>query len=392
MGFFLRLPTWQVKFSCDKIQHMETIRTICCKLDPTCAQVVEIEATLAAFAGACNRIAEVARTIHSSNKVVVQKECYQAIRTDFGLSANLTIRAIARVCAALKVPEKMHSSFEPTSIDYDARIFSFREWDWSFSLTMLNGRERFATCLGEFQKEALKGQHPTSAALVKRDGQYFLHVQVKEQVAAPAEVKAFLGVDLGIARLATDSDGVAYSGKPVETIRRKHNLQRKRLQRRNSKGAKKKLKRVAKKEALFRRHESHVISKRIVESAKRTSRGIALENLEGIRQRVTARGGDAKNRLSGWGFAQLGSFIKYKACRAGVLVVQVDPRNTSRTCSRCGHCDKLNRKSQSEFSCRSCAFAMNADENAARNIRALGISKMPIGLADVVVQPESPQL
>jgi putative transposase len=369
---------------------METIRTIVCKLDPTPEQVAEIEATLDAFAQACNHIADVARRIHSTSKTEVQKACYREVRDTFGLSANLTIRAIARVCAALKVAEKMHSAFEPTSIDYDARIFSFREWDWTFSLTLLHSRERLATCLGDFQKDALKGQRPTSATLVKRvDGGYFLHVQIKEEAPDPITVQDVLGVDLGIARLATDSDGTAHSGDGVEKIRRKHNLQRKRLQKRNSKGAKKKLKRVAKKEARFRNHTSHVISKRIVDTAKRTGRGISLENLQGIRERVKARGSDARNRLSGWGFTQLGGFIQYKAARAGVPVVFVDPRNTSRTCAECGHCEKANRKSQSKFSCRCCGHTTNADENAARNIRALAVLKPATELADAAPSPAS---
>jgi putative transposase len=123
------------------------------------------------------------------------------------------------------------------------------------------------------------------------------------------------------------------------------------------------------KEARFRRHQNHVISKQIVETAKRTDRGIALEDLQGIRDRVTARGGDARNRLSGWGFAQLGSFIGYKARLAGVLVVYVDPRNTSRTCAECDHCSKSNRPSQDRFSCKACGHEDHADQNAARNIR-----------------------
>src|SRR6516165_10106869 len=102
---------------------MTTIRTIVCKLDPTPAQVTELDATLDAFAAACNRIAEVCRAIHSRNKNQVQRACYQEIRQSFGLSSNLTIRAIARVCAALKVQEKAHSRFQPTSVDYDAWIF-----------------------------------------------------------------------------------------------------------------------------------------------------------------------------------------------------------------------------------------------------------------------------
>jgi putative transposase len=97
-------------------------------------------------------------------------------------------------------------------------------------------------------------------------------------------------VDLGIANIATDSDpdSEPHSGKAVDDIRRKHNLQRKRLQRRSTKGAKKKLRRVAQKESRFRRHENHCITKRIVETAQRTARGIVLEDLEGLRARVTA--------------------------------------------------------------------------------------------------------
>jgi predicted transposase len=160
---------------------MDTISTIACKLAPTPEQRLELDATLTAFADACNFIAEVARSIHSSNKVKVQHACYQDVRSRFGLSANLAIRAIARVCAALKVKSKAHSTFAPTSIDYDQRIFSFREWDWTFSLTLLHSRERLETAMGDYQKGRLKGHTPTSATLVKRrDGTYFVHVPLRK--------------------------------------------------------------------------------------------------------------------------------------------------------------------------------------------------------------------
>ena len=61
---------------------------------------------------------------------------------------TIPIRAIARVCAALKVKSKAHSTFAPTSVDYDQRIFSLREWDWSFSLTLLHSCVRLGTALG----------------------------------------------------------------------------------------------------------------------------------------------------------------------------------------------------------------------------------------------------
>lgn len=358
---------------------MEAVRTICVKLSPTSEQSAALDATLLAFADGCNRAAEACRELNTSNKYTIQQSAYTTIRDQFGLSANLAVRAIARACAAHKLVR--NASFSPTSADYDQRIFSFRESDWTFSLTTTAGRVRLACVVGEFQRKSLQGQKPTSATLVKRRNGFYLHIQVKSESPATTAIADVLGVDLGIANIATDSDGTRHCGKEVERVRRKHNLQRKRLQRRCAKGAKKKLKRVSGKEARFRRHENHVISKRIIETAKRTGRGVALEDLRGIRERVTARGGDARNRLSGWSFYQLRAFIEYKAILAGVAVVTVNPRNTSRMCSVCGHCDKSNRKSQDKFLCKSCGHEAHADENAARNIRALGICNLPIELA-----------
>jgi putative transposase len=223
---------------------------------------------------------------------------------------------------------------------------------------------------GEYQGERfdrIKGQ----CDLVLRRGKWFLYATVDIPEQAPIVVADFLGIDLGIANIATDSDGGQYSGKPVEKVRRKHNLQRKRLGKKNSKGAKKKLKRIAGKEARFRKHQNHVISKTIVQTAKDTLRGISVEDLNDIRERLPVWSRDARNRLSGWSFAQLVGFLDYKAKLAGVSLVKVDPRNTSRTCSKCQHCEKDNRKSQEEFLCVSCGMSMNADVNAALNIRAL---------------------
>jgi hypothetical protein len=160
---------------------METVRTIVCKLAPTSEQAAAIDATLEAFAAGCELAADVARRIDSTDKVKVQHAAYAEIRGRFGLSANLAIRAIARACAALKVPEKMHSRFAPTSIDYDARIFAFQEWNWTFGLTLLSGRTKVAAALGDRQRSMLKGRTPTAAVLIKRrDGRYLLHVELKE--------------------------------------------------------------------------------------------------------------------------------------------------------------------------------------------------------------------
>ena len=76
--------------------------------------------------------------------------------------------------------------------------------------------------------------------------------------------------------------------------------------------------------------------------------------------------------LSSWSFAQLGSFIEYKAQRAGVPVVYVDPAYTSKECADCHHIEKANRASQALFICRGCGVVAHADRTASRNIAARG--------------------
>ncbi|MFF0162306.1 RNA-guided endonuclease InsQ/TnpB family protein, partial [Streptomyces sp. NPDC005263] len=123
------------------------------------------------------------------------------------------------------------------------------------------------------------------------------------------------------------------------------------------------------KEARRAKDINHKIAKHVVAEAERTGRGIALEDLTGIRERVRLRKPQRATHSS-WAFAQLGQFIAYKAKKAGVPVVYVDPAYTSRTCAECGHIDKANRVSQAWFACRNCGFVDHADRNSSRNIRA----------------------
>ncbi len=114
--------------------------------------------------------------------------------------------------------------------------------------------------------------------------------------------------------------------------------------------------------------------------AERTGRGIALEDLGGIRGRVRLRK-PQRVTLHSWAFAQLGQYIAYKAARAGVPLVYVDPAYTSQMCSSCGHVSKKNRPSQATFCCTSCGFAEHADVNAARNIAARGVADWAVSHA-----------
>ena len=190
-----------------------------------------------------------------------------------------------------------------------------------------------------------------------------------QTVYDPEPAEEPLGVDLGIVNLATDSDGQTYSGAAIEHTRQQVGTLKAALQTRGTKSAKRHLKQLSGREARFHRDTNHRISKQIVSKAKHSHKGIALEDLRHIRSRTerTVRKSQ-RHRHASWAFFQLRAFIAYKAAVAGVPVRYVSPRDTSRTCSQCGHCEKANRVSQAEFLCRSCGFAAPADWNAAVNI------------------------
>jgi IS605 OrfB family transposase len=224
----------------------------------------------------------------------------------------------------------------------------------------------------------LHGRKPTAAVLVKRrDGAYFLHVQLTDDVPIPIDTQDVIGVDMGIKHLAVTDDGETFSGDAVEAVRRRHNRHRRALQKAGTKRAKRRLQRIRMKESGFKRDTNHVISKRLVAKAKGTASSIAIEDLEGIWKRTTARRAQ-RSRMKGWAFFQLRSFLSYKALAAGVPVILVDPAYTSQRCSSCGYTARNNRRSRDAFECRHCGFALGADVNAARNIRTRADVVRPI--------------
>jgi len=98
-----------------------------------------------------------------------------------------------------------------------------------------------------------------------------------------------------------------------------------------------------------------------------------LEDLTHIRKRTKVRRAQ-RNRHSSWSFAQLRQFVTYKAIRAGIPIILVDPRDTSRACPECGVVDKRNRPTQDRFSCTGCGHQEAADRVGARNIRSKALA------------------
>jgi len=345
-------------------------------LRPTDEQAGLLLQTMETANVACNEISAYAFVEKVYSKFKLQKALYHEIKDRYNLSAQVVVRCMAKVADAYKLDTETERTFRKHGgIAYDARILTYFPDRQQVSIWTMEGRERIAFVTRPHHARLLKYQQGESD-LVYRDGKFFLLATCDVPEEDEQAVDGVLGVDLGIKEIATDNDGDSFSGEIVEQKRQWYAERRAVLQSVGTKSAKRRLRQLAGKEKRFRRNVNHVISKRLVEKAKDTNRAIALEELTGIRERVTVRKSQ-RAKHHGWNFFQLRSFIEYKAKWAGVPVVLVDPRNTSRTCSECGHCDKKNRKSQAEFVCQACGHSMNADFNAAVNIAARAAFSQP---------------
>ncbi len=255
---------------------------------------------------------------------------------------------------------------------FDDRCLSWNYDTRTVSIWTLDGRIKnvpFACSPGALKQLAEHRRGESDLAF--RDGKWLLIATCEIPATPQFEPKGFIGVDRGITNLATTSDGDNHSGRRLGRYRRWQAHKKAELQTKQTRSAKKLLKKRARRESRHATHINHTIAKTVVAVAQRTERGIALEELKGIRERVTVPR-DQRARQSSWPFHQLGAFIAYKAKRAGVPLIEVDPAYTSQRCPRCGHTERANRPTRNHFCCRRCGLAGPADHVAGVNIAKRG--------------------
>ena len=212
-----------------------------------------------------------------------------------------------------------------------------------------------------------------------------------EPTLLPAEPKC-IGIDVGTATFATLSDGEKVKN-PRFFKRDAYRLAQ--AQRRLEKAAKGTPKRIKRKQIISRIHER--IANKRSDFAHKLSRQwvntygvIVLEdlNIVGMMEEHTIVFGNKLNQsIADVAWHQLAQFTTYKAADAGRLCVQVDPRNTSKRCSRCRAlvpktlADRTHR-------CPHCGLVLDRDHNAAINILALGLQRISTGSPVVAVEAQ----
>jgi len=353
--------------------------TIKAKLLTNFEQHQSLKKTMEVFNNACNFISASAYNEKVFNAFKLHYLLYKDTRAKFPeLSSQFVVRALDKVAQSYKINKKVIHKFKKYSaVVYDQRLLSFKRLSIA-SINSVDGRLKVPFIIGQYRSlegKSIKGQ----ADLTFENNKFFLNIVIEFPEEIPLNPKGFLGCDKGIVNILTTSDGDMFSGKRIDKTRERLTKLKSALQKKGSKSAKRHLKKVSKKQSCFQRDTNHCISKQIVAKAKGTERAIALEDLKGIRSRQKVRRAD-RQRFGNWAFYQLDNFIEYKALIAGVPVVYIDPRNTSRACSICGFISKANRKSQSVFSCKSCGHTAHADFNASLNIASRATVNLPIAV------------
>lgn len=347
--------------------------TVQIKLKPSLEQAGALRETLETANAAADYLSQLAWEAKEFRRFPLQKRFYRQIRDEFPLTAQVVCLLNAKVADAYKLDKNVQRTFRKHgSIAYDARVLSLSLIPSTVSIWTVKGRAKMPFVCGEKQRILLS--YPRGEAdLILRNRKWFLNITVEVPEEKEIEAVDVLGVDMGIVNICVDSDGNKYSGAKLNKIRYRNRALRRKLQRIGTKSAYRLLKKRSRKEHRFAKDTNHTISRSIVSLAKRTNRMIAIEELTGIRSRVRAKKRE-RTKLHSWSFAELGGFLAYKAKRAGVPILRIDPRNTSRQCSQCGHTEKANRKNRDSFVCKSCGHTACADENGAANARLKGLA------------------
>ena len=280
----------------------------------------------------------------------------------------MVVRCISKVADAYKLDKKIKREFKPLGgISYDSRILTYKPTN-IVSIWAIGGRLKIPfVCHNQKYIPYIKGE----ADLVFKKGKFYLFQTVEIPEEDIKNVESFIGIDMGLLEIATLSNGKKFNSKKLTDYREKRQKVRSSLQSKCTKNAKRVLKRLSGKERTTATIINHTISKQIVSIAKKEGKGIAIENLKGIRFSANKKGKKFRSKIGKWNFNQLRSFLTYKCLLNGIKLIVVPPEYTSKTCHNCLH---IGNRQGKKFTCNNCNSVFDADVNAAKNIALLGMT------------------
>jgi putative transposase len=386
---------------------MKQLITAKLNLHTDATQFQALRATQLAYRDALNHVSQYSFAHGKmSNQIRLRDTTYYEIRARYGLPAQMATNVPRQVGATYKtlwtkakqnaaarkagITKKHYKGLDqppkyvsPTLTYNYQRDYSLKE-DSQVSILTLSGR--VVVSYSAYSKHiALMQQGARIGAAKlwydKPRKQFYLLVSLEVEAAdpTPETQTSVVGVDVGIRYLAvaatTRGDRSFHSGKHVVPKANQYARLRKRLQKKGTRSATRRLVVISGRERRLKQDANHVVSKRIV--TRHPHSLIGLEDLKDIRERTKRRRGKQASKkqrranaiYSKWAFAELHSMIAYKALLHGSMAIKVDAHYTSQACPKCGHTCAANRPSKGLlFVCQHCHYSLHADLVGARNI------------------------
>jgi IS605 OrfB family transposase len=367
------------------------------------------------FSDACDHVsAYVFRTQQMTcSRETIHEQLYDQMRAEFGLKSQMTCSVFRTVMSKYRTIDRQYRNEPytfrcgdrrysvPRDLDWLQRPVRFRKpflelvrgRDWSFvrrdgayrlSINTLEGR-RIVDFNHHFDQRLGIGcdDRPRlgGAKLLKRKGSWYLYISTTVDVEEPAECKRIVGHDRGLRFLVTSFDGkdtVFVNGIDIAARRERYHRTRKSLQAKNTRGARRVLRRISGRENRWMSDVNHCLSKTLTSQPDTLH---VLEDLTGISfAEKNLSGKDRARQLRSWPFYDLEQKMIYKAKLNHSKVISVPASYTSQRCPVCGHTHKGNRRPKEHlFVCRKCGCRSNDDRIAAMNIRELGVRYMETG-------------
>ena len=324
----------------------------------------KLQETIDVYSEALHFCIDVAWKKNIEFRANLHDECYYKVRERFDMPAQLTCNILQHAIESVKDANSKPEVKNEYSPRYNfPRSASINEEWTELSLLTIDGRVKLDIQVPEGYKKYLDCEVLESTLIKKNGDFYFCFVFAKqiELEEKEPENRKVLGVDLGINKVAVASDNSFY-GTEVKKKRKERDKLFAEAQSKGTHESRKRLQEYGSRWKPFNDWKNHNISREIVDSLEQGD-VIVLENLENIRESSSS----STEWIHKWSFRDLQDKIEYKACLKGIEVEYIDPQNTSKKCSDCGHIGNQNRK-KGFFKCEKCGFSLDADLNASRNI------------------------
>jgi putative transposase len=386
---------------------MKTVITAKLKLQTIPEEFAALRAMQLAYRDALNYVSRYAfEHGKKSNAVALQDGTYDEVRARFHLPAQMACSVPRQVGATYKtlwtkvrqnaaarkagLTKKRYQGLDqapkyvsPTLIYQHRKDYSFKTAQ-RVSILTLQGRVVLPYTGYDAHVALIQhGAHIGAAKLWydKPKKQFYLLISLEIEGADPTPEThtSVVGVDVGVRYLAVSSttrgDCSFHTGKSIVPKANHYARLRKRLQKKGTRSATRRLMVISGRERRLKQDANHHVSKSIVDRYPHSL--IGLEHLTDIRERTRRKRGKQASKkqrkanatYTKWSFAELHSMIAYKALLHGSMAIKVDAHYTSKACPVCGHACDANRPNKGLlFVCQHCHYTLHADLVGARNI------------------------